>query len=166
MNALPLCYLLLHLFLLVVLLLRFLLYVTRLCTTLCARYFRTWPVRYTNGRRTRAELSVATRSRSHRLAHIHVHENGAADVHKRAYTCCARARAHIYTCIRTLSRTRAHVDRCTCPCSARPAVTLNRSISADEMASGIFFRAPDFRRLFLSRLITRSPYFSKMQRFL
>lgn len=125
MNALPLYYLL---FLL-------LLYVTSLCTTLCAGYFRTWPVRYTNGRRTRVELSVATRSRSR----VHVHENDVDDVYKRPYMHIC---TYIYTHVRICTHT--HVDRCTCPCSARPSVTLNRSNSVGAMIKRTFTRSRDF----------------------
>lgn len=98
-NALPLYYLP---FLL-------LLYVTSLCTTLCARYFRTWPVRYTNGRRTRAELSVATRSRSR----VHVHENDVDDVHKRPYIyiyICTCMYTYTYTHMYTYTRRSVHLS--------------------------------------------------------
>lgn len=128
-NALPLYYLL---FLL-------LLYVTSLCTTLYAGYFRTWPVRYTNGRRTRAELSVATRSRSR----VHVHENDVDDIHKRSYTHIHMYIyiIYVYMYIRTYIRICTHirVDRCTCPCFARPSVTLNRSNFVRGIIKKIFF---------------------------
>jgi len=137
-NALPLYYLL---FLL-------LLYVTSLCTTLCAGYFCTWPVRYTNGRRTRAELSVAARSRSR----VHVHETTLTTyISVRTYTrtyiyIYMYVQIHIYTRICTHTR----VDRCTCPCFARPSVTLNRSNSVREMIKRTFSRCRGSREKFLS----------------
>jgi len=93
-NALPFCYLLLLLLLVFV-------YVTRLCTTLCAGYFRIWPVRYTNGRRTRAELSVAT----HVHVHVHVHARARARARE-----CSRARNDAHTSLTTYisGRTYAH----------------------------------------------------------
>jgi len=127
-NALPFCYLLLLLLLVFV-------YVTRLCTTLCAGYFRIWPVRYTNGRRTRAELSVATH------VHVHVHVHARARARARVFTRTKR-RAHVVDDVhkRPYIRAHTHVDRCTCPCSARPAVTLNRSDFAARDCERNFFQ--------------------------
>lgn len=110
-----------------------LLYVMGLCITLCAGYFCTWPVRYTNGRRTRAELSVATRSRSgtdsrsRSCARARSRaRNDVDDVHKRVRTLHTHTQTYIYPCTHICIRTLAHVDRCTCPCPVRSAVTLNR----------------------------------------
>lgn len=129
MNALPLCYLSASLLLLCN---------TRLCITLCAGYFRTWPVRlyiyilYTDGRRTRvAGLHVGGYTFAlARVLHMH-EEHGVGGVYKRPY-------APIYMRTYTYRHTRLHVDRCTCPCSARASRSGAQPIRAPR-PGGRFF---------------------------